>query len=179
MAWKAGQGKEEEESRARQQEEKTPVREEEKKPACHGRGHRVVEQEWRSSFSPGCELRKGEMTLSLRGRTTVVHLGKNLHQRMCEKMEKRGEETGDVKWNVSVKTRESHVGKDETVKKKKTKRDKVKKDQKRRSKEEEMKGIDTKHFWLMSFPSTIFKGLGIGKMTHRFEDSMDIVADTH
>ncbi|KAL6033307.1 hypothetical protein STEG23_024452 [Scotinomys teguina] len=37
MARKAGQGKEEEESRARQQEEKTPVRDEEKKPACHGR----------------------------------------------------------------------------------------------------------------------------------------------
>ncbi|KAL6079838.1 hypothetical protein STEG23_023810 [Scotinomys teguina] len=37
MARKAGQGKEEEESRARQQEEKTP--------ACHGRGHHVVEQE--------------------------------------------------------------------------------------------------------------------------------------
>ncbi|KAL6062972.1 hypothetical protein STEG23_035858, partial [Scotinomys teguina] len=45
MARKAGQGKEEEESRARQQEEKTPVRDEEKKPACHGRGHHVVEQE--------------------------------------------------------------------------------------------------------------------------------------
>ncbi|KAL6075591.1 hypothetical protein STEG23_011534 [Scotinomys teguina] len=45
MARKAGQGKEEEESRARQQEEKTPVRdEEEKKPACHGGGHDVVEQ---------------------------------------------------------------------------------------------------------------------------------------
>ncbi|KAL6083885.1 hypothetical protein STEG23_030461, partial [Scotinomys teguina] len=37
MARKAGQGKEEEESRARQQEEKTP--------ACDGRGHHVVEQE--------------------------------------------------------------------------------------------------------------------------------------
>ncbi|KAL6034375.1 hypothetical protein STEG23_030543, partial [Scotinomys teguina] len=45
MAWKAGQGKEEEESRARQQEEKTPVREEEKKPACHGGAHHVVEQD--------------------------------------------------------------------------------------------------------------------------------------
>ncbi|KAL6036849.1 hypothetical protein STEG23_035052, partial [Scotinomys teguina] len=45
MARKAGQGKEEEESRARQQEEKTPVRDEEKKPACHGRGHHVVEQD--------------------------------------------------------------------------------------------------------------------------------------
>ncbi|KAL6040911.1 hypothetical protein STEG23_037887 [Scotinomys teguina] len=44
MARKAGQGKEEEESRARQQEEKTPVREEEKTPACDGRGHHVVEQ---------------------------------------------------------------------------------------------------------------------------------------
>ncbi|KAL6075401.1 hypothetical protein STEG23_005351, partial [Scotinomys teguina] len=45
MARKAGQGKEEEESRARQQEEKTPVRDEEKTPACHGRGHHVVEQD--------------------------------------------------------------------------------------------------------------------------------------
>ncbi|KAL6074184.1 hypothetical protein STEG23_009475 [Scotinomys teguina] len=45
MARKAGQGKEEEESRARQQEEKTPVRDGEKTPACHGRGHHVVEQE--------------------------------------------------------------------------------------------------------------------------------------
>ncbi|KAL6030464.1 hypothetical protein STEG23_030481, partial [Scotinomys teguina] len=45
MARKAGQGKEEEESRARQQEEKTPVREGEKTPARHGRGHHVVEQE--------------------------------------------------------------------------------------------------------------------------------------
>ncbi|KAL6042412.1 hypothetical protein STEG23_017306, partial [Scotinomys teguina] len=45
MARKAGQGKEEEESRARQQEEKTPVREEEKTPARHGGGHHVVEQE--------------------------------------------------------------------------------------------------------------------------------------
>ncbi|KAL6076992.1 hypothetical protein STEG23_005142, partial [Scotinomys teguina] len=45
MARKAGQGKEEEESRARQQEEKTPVWEEEKTPACDGRGHHVVEQE--------------------------------------------------------------------------------------------------------------------------------------
>ncbi|KAL6083755.1 hypothetical protein STEG23_030637 [Scotinomys teguina] len=44
MARKAGQGKEEEESRARQQKEKTPVREEEKTPACDGRGHHVVEQ---------------------------------------------------------------------------------------------------------------------------------------
>ncbi|KAL6093638.1 hypothetical protein STEG23_009208 [Scotinomys teguina] len=44
MARKAGQGKEEEESRARLQEEKTPVREEEKTPACDGRGHHVVEQ---------------------------------------------------------------------------------------------------------------------------------------
>ncbi|KAL6065660.1 hypothetical protein STEG23_028021 [Scotinomys teguina] len=44
MARKAGQGKEEEESRARQQEEKTPVRDEEKTPACDGRGHHVVEQ---------------------------------------------------------------------------------------------------------------------------------------
>ncbi|KAL6058460.1 hypothetical protein STEG23_023476 [Scotinomys teguina] len=44
MARKAGQGKEEEESRARQQEEKTPVREEEKRPVCDGRGHHVVEQ---------------------------------------------------------------------------------------------------------------------------------------
>ncbi|KAL6032279.1 hypothetical protein STEG23_005497 [Scotinomys teguina] len=44
MARKAGQGKEEEESRARQQEEKTPVREEEEKPACHGGAHHVVEQ---------------------------------------------------------------------------------------------------------------------------------------
>ncbi|KAL6083510.1 hypothetical protein STEG23_004950 [Scotinomys teguina] len=44
MAQKAGQGKEEEESRARQQEEKTPVRDEEKTPACDGRGHHVVEQ---------------------------------------------------------------------------------------------------------------------------------------
>ncbi|KAL6088428.1 hypothetical protein STEG23_022853 [Scotinomys teguina] len=45
MARKSGQGKEEEESRARQQKEKTPVRDEEKTPACHGRGHHVVEQE--------------------------------------------------------------------------------------------------------------------------------------
>ncbi|KAL6086867.1 hypothetical protein STEG23_024127 [Scotinomys teguina] len=45
MARKAGQGKEEEESRARQEKEKTPVREEEKTPACDGRGHHVVEQE--------------------------------------------------------------------------------------------------------------------------------------
>ncbi|KAL6056983.1 hypothetical protein STEG23_009791 [Scotinomys teguina] len=45
MARKAGQGKEEEESRARQQKEKTPVRDEEKTPACDGRGHHVVEQE--------------------------------------------------------------------------------------------------------------------------------------
>ncbi|KAL6050408.1 hypothetical protein STEG23_025012, partial [Scotinomys teguina] len=45
MARKAGQGKEEEESRARQQEEKTPVWEEEEKPACHGEAHHVVEQE--------------------------------------------------------------------------------------------------------------------------------------
>ncbi|KAL6079780.1 hypothetical protein STEG23_023421, partial [Scotinomys teguina] len=45
MARKAGQGKEEEESRARQQEEKTPVRDEEKTPACDGRAHHVVEQE--------------------------------------------------------------------------------------------------------------------------------------
>ncbi|KAL6039193.1 hypothetical protein STEG23_012217, partial [Scotinomys teguina] len=37
MARKAGQGKEEEESRARQQREKTPT--------CDGRGHHVVEQE--------------------------------------------------------------------------------------------------------------------------------------
>ncbi|KAL6082839.1 hypothetical protein STEG23_030391, partial [Scotinomys teguina] len=44
MARKAGQGKEEEESRARQQKEKTPVRDEEKTPACDGRGHHVVEQ---------------------------------------------------------------------------------------------------------------------------------------
>ncbi|KAL6082719.1 hypothetical protein STEG23_016474 [Scotinomys teguina] len=44
MARKAGQGKEEEESRAKEQEEKTPVRDEEKKPACHGGGHHVVEQ---------------------------------------------------------------------------------------------------------------------------------------
>ncbi|KAL6047073.1 hypothetical protein STEG23_026867 [Scotinomys teguina] len=44
MARKVGQGKEEEESRARQQEEKTPVRDEEKTPACDGRGHHVVEQ---------------------------------------------------------------------------------------------------------------------------------------
>ncbi|KAL6055501.1 hypothetical protein STEG23_020483 [Scotinomys teguina] len=44
MDRKAGQGKEEEESRARQQEEKRPVQEEEKTPACHGRGHHVVEQ---------------------------------------------------------------------------------------------------------------------------------------
>ncbi|KAL6034955.1 hypothetical protein STEG23_012070, partial [Scotinomys teguina] len=44
MALKAGQGKEEEESRARQQKEKTPVRDEEKTPACDGRGHHVVEQ---------------------------------------------------------------------------------------------------------------------------------------
>ncbi|KAL6052634.1 hypothetical protein STEG23_025826 [Scotinomys teguina] len=49
MARKAGQGKEEEESRARQQEEKTPVRDEEKKPACHGGAHHVVEQD--------CELK--------------------------------------------------------------------------------------------------------------------------
>ncbi|KAL6069437.1 hypothetical protein STEG23_009790 [Scotinomys teguina] len=47
MARKAGQGKEEEESRTRQQEEKTPVRDEEKTPARHERGHHVVEQ--------GCE----------------------------------------------------------------------------------------------------------------------------
>ncbi|KAL6040340.1 hypothetical protein STEG23_017240, partial [Scotinomys teguina] len=46
MALKAGQGKEEEESRARQQKEKTPVRDEEKKPACDGRGHHVVEQDF-------------------------------------------------------------------------------------------------------------------------------------
>ncbi|KAL6059428.1 hypothetical protein STEG23_011237, partial [Scotinomys teguina] len=45
MDRKAGQGKEEEESRARQQEEKRPVQEEEKTPACHGRGHHVVEQD--------------------------------------------------------------------------------------------------------------------------------------
>ncbi|KAL6084546.1 hypothetical protein STEG23_002983 [Scotinomys teguina] len=45
MARKAGQGKEEEGSRARQQKEKTPVRDEEKTPACHGGGHHVVEQE--------------------------------------------------------------------------------------------------------------------------------------
>ncbi|KAL6087522.1 hypothetical protein STEG23_017446 [Scotinomys teguina] len=44
MARKVGQGKEEEESRARQQKEKTPVRDEEKTPACDGRGHHVVEQ---------------------------------------------------------------------------------------------------------------------------------------
>ncbi|KAL6031426.1 hypothetical protein STEG23_010098 [Scotinomys teguina] len=44
MARKVGQGKEEEESRARQQEEKTPVRDKEKTPACHKRGHHVVEQ---------------------------------------------------------------------------------------------------------------------------------------
>ncbi|KAL6091869.1 hypothetical protein STEG23_000457 [Scotinomys teguina] len=44
MARKAGQGKEEEESRARQQKEKTPVRDEEKTPACDGQGHHVVEQ---------------------------------------------------------------------------------------------------------------------------------------
>ncbi|KAL6059739.1 hypothetical protein STEG23_009661 [Scotinomys teguina] len=44
MAWKAGQGKEEEEYRARQQKEKTPVRDEEKTPARDGRGHHVVEQ---------------------------------------------------------------------------------------------------------------------------------------
>ncbi|KAL6089107.1 hypothetical protein STEG23_029220 [Scotinomys teguina] len=44
MARKSGQGKEEEESRARQQKEKTPVRDEET-PACDGRGHHVVEQE--------------------------------------------------------------------------------------------------------------------------------------
>ncbi|KAL6037139.1 hypothetical protein STEG23_007444 [Scotinomys teguina] len=43
MARKAGQRKEEEESRARQQEEKTPVRDGEKTPACDGRGHHVVE----------------------------------------------------------------------------------------------------------------------------------------
>ncbi|KAL6039046.1 hypothetical protein STEG23_008271 [Scotinomys teguina] len=49
MARKAGQGKEEEESRARQQEEKTPVRDEEKTPACDGRGHHVVEQARTSS----------------------------------------------------------------------------------------------------------------------------------
>ncbi|KAL6058927.1 hypothetical protein STEG23_022115, partial [Scotinomys teguina] len=42
MARKAGQGKEEEESRARQQEEKMPVRDEEKKPVCHGGTHHVV-----------------------------------------------------------------------------------------------------------------------------------------
>ncbi|KAL6093031.1 hypothetical protein STEG23_031343 [Scotinomys teguina] len=48
MARKAGQGKEEEESRARQQKEKTPVRHEEKKPACHGGAHHVVEQEWKT-----------------------------------------------------------------------------------------------------------------------------------
>ncbi|KAL6054315.1 hypothetical protein STEG23_037316 [Scotinomys teguina] len=47
MARKAGQGKEEEESRARQQKEKTPVRDEEKMPACDGRGHHVVEQGYR------------------------------------------------------------------------------------------------------------------------------------
>ncbi|KAL6091519.1 hypothetical protein STEG23_015551 [Scotinomys teguina] len=45
MARKAGQGKEEEESRARQQKEKTPVRDEEKTPARDGRGHHVVEQD--------------------------------------------------------------------------------------------------------------------------------------
>ncbi|KAL6030387.1 hypothetical protein STEG23_024297 [Scotinomys teguina] len=45
MARKAGQGKEEEESRARQQKQKTPVRDEEKTPARHGRGHHVVEQD--------------------------------------------------------------------------------------------------------------------------------------
>ncbi|KAL6039367.1 hypothetical protein STEG23_029027 [Scotinomys teguina] len=44
MARKSGQGKEEEEPRARQQKEKTPVRDEEKTPACDGRGHHVVEQ---------------------------------------------------------------------------------------------------------------------------------------
>ncbi|KAL6040440.1 hypothetical protein STEG23_021066 [Scotinomys teguina] len=42
MARKVGQGKEEEESRARQQEEKTP--------ACHGRGHHVVEQVGLNTF---------------------------------------------------------------------------------------------------------------------------------
>ncbi|KAL6035634.1 hypothetical protein STEG23_036470 [Scotinomys teguina] len=45
MARKAGQGKEEEESRARQQEEKTP--------ACHGRGHHVVEQVMRRAQVAG------------------------------------------------------------------------------------------------------------------------------
>ncbi|KAL6040302.1 hypothetical protein STEG23_017202 [Scotinomys teguina] len=45
MTRKAGQGKEEEESRARQEKEKTPVREEEKTPARHGGGHHVVEQD--------------------------------------------------------------------------------------------------------------------------------------
>ncbi|KAL6082198.1 hypothetical protein STEG23_003516 [Scotinomys teguina] len=49
MAWKAGQGKDKEESRARQQEEKMPVRHEEKKPACHGGGHHVVEQDFLDS----------------------------------------------------------------------------------------------------------------------------------
>ncbi|KAL6049897.1 hypothetical protein STEG23_019452 [Scotinomys teguina] len=58
MARKAGQGKEEEESRARQQKEKTPVRDEEKTPACDGRGHHVVEQAsmcilWEIAVGPG------------------------------------------------------------------------------------------------------------------------------
>ncbi|KAL6080891.1 hypothetical protein STEG23_018050 [Scotinomys teguina] len=55
MARKAGQGKEEEESRARQQEEKTP--------ACDGRGHHVVEQDISLRFllkdeEAGCDCSK-------------------------------------------------------------------------------------------------------------------------
>ncbi|KAL6091153.1 hypothetical protein STEG23_029130, partial [Scotinomys teguina] len=64
MARKAGQGKEEEESRARQQEEKTPVREGEKTPARHGRGHHVVEQ-----GSPLCR----ELCSSVVPRLSSVH----------------------------------------------------------------------------------------------------------
>ncbi|KAL6086298.1 hypothetical protein STEG23_030521 [Scotinomys teguina] len=53
MARKAGQGKEEEESRARQQEEKTP--------ACHGRGHHVVEQDRVAGCGPCGNLKITEM----------------------------------------------------------------------------------------------------------------------
>ncbi|KAL6077020.1 hypothetical protein STEG23_008399, partial [Scotinomys teguina] len=46
MARKAGQGEEEEMAQSQEAErEKTPVRHEEKKPACHGGGHHVVEQD--------------------------------------------------------------------------------------------------------------------------------------
>ncbi|KAL6052102.1 hypothetical protein STEG23_001668 [Scotinomys teguina] len=65
MARKAGQGKEEEESRARQQEEKTPVREEEKTPACHGRGHHVVEQAHFKKNAPTSITEDDESSINL------------------------------------------------------------------------------------------------------------------